>query len=234
VKADVLLIVFAIQGWSEAGSWKNSLLAGLFERIPGVKVVVPDYMNGTGKFAKFKSHLRIEQYAARVRSVYKQTEKAYPSVPILVVGHSLGGLVARYLYNEGLFYSKNMILAGTPNKGVSYKMFGGEFGRIVLPILKVLARKSICNVPVFYQLLEGSDFLKELNEGGIPRNAHYIRGCFDTVVEAESSDPYGIGTVINCDHHMFPRKKEEMDSVKNSAIPVIMRIVGERLREMKP
>lgn len=219
------LIVFAIQGWTEAGSWKNSLLAGLFEKIPRVKVVVPDYMDGTGKFAKFKSHLRIEQYAARVRAVYEQTEKTYPNVPILVVGHSLGGLIARYLCNEGLFLSKDMVLAGTPNKGI-----GGGAGKIVLSIVKILAR-HVFNVPVLSELLEGSKFLQVLNRRGIPRDAIYIRGLLDTTVLAGSSDPLHIGTVIECDHHMFPRKNEDMDKVKKSAIPVIMRIVEERLKE---
>jgi pimeloyl-ACP methyl ester carboxylesterase len=225
VKEDVRLVIFAIQGWTEAGAWKNSLLGRLFETISGVRVVIPDYMDGTGKFAKFKSHLRIEQYAARVRAVYEQTEKTYPDVPILVVGHSLGGLIARYLCNEGSFLSKDMVLAGTPNKGI-----GGELGRF-LPIVKILASRHVCNVPVLYQLLAGSKFLQVLNRKGIPRDAHYIRGLLDITVSAGSADPLNIGTVIECNHHMFPRREEEMDKVKKSAIPVIMGIVEERLKE---
>jgi len=42
------MVVFALQGWTESGVWKDSLLKNVLENIPGVKVVVVDYLDGKG------------------------------------------------------------------------------------------------------------------------------------------------------------------------------------------
>jgi pimeloyl-ACP methyl ester carboxylesterase len=223
------LIVILIQGWTESGVLKESLLRKVLENIPGVKVIVPDYLEKTarGKFAKFRTHLRIEQYAAIVAEDYLQVEVAYPGVPIMVVGHSLGGVIARFLHAKDYVPAKNLVLVGTPNKGITYRTVGGEFGKVVLPLLKFLARKELCDVPVLYQLLEGSDFLNELNKRGIPEEAQYISGEYDNVVPLWSSDPLDIGISIKCGHHLFPSEEE---LVGNSAIPIVELIVRSALK----
>jgi hypothetical protein len=99
-----------------------------------------------------------------------------------------------------------------------------------LPLLKVLASKHLCNVPVFYQLLEGSKFLEELNKKGIPKDAYYISGTEDKVVPLWSSDPHNIGEYVPCGHHLVPN---EAVLGKNSAIPKVVMIVKERLAEIK-
>lgn len=238
----VLLIVFALQGWTESGIWKDSLLKKVLENIPGVKVVIVDYLDGKGKLAQFRSHLTAEQYAARAERVYRQTQTDYPGIPILVLGHSLGGIIARYLCTKGLFPSKNMILAGAPNEGIIYSAVGGPvFGLIVFPLLWLLSSEHFCNVPVYRQLLMGSDFLTELNRHGIPWDAYYIKGHRDTTVPTWSSDPNGIGCRANCDHHLFPfngrdinsLSKEELKTMDNSAIPLVAKIVKEELENYK-
>jgi len=224
---EVLLIVFAIQGWSEAGAWKDTLFVRILEKISGVKVVVPDYLDGKGRFAKFKSHLTVEQYASIVRVAYERMKEEYPDVPVLIMGHSLGGLIARYLCNQGLFPPENMILVGTPNRGFSRAMFGKRANIIVLPILKFLA-KYICNVPLLFQLLPGSEFLERLRKAdGYPFSAYYIYGKRDKVVPRKSADPYGKGTEVDCGHHLIPQK--EGDNINNSALPVIIGIIEQRL-----
>jgi predicted alpha/beta-fold hydrolase len=110
----ILLVIILIQGWSESGAWKNSLLKKLLENIPGVAVVVPDYLDGKGRFAQFKSHLIVEEYSFSVRFAIIEAKRNYPNATIMVVGHSLGGVIARYLCAEGIFQAKNMILVGTP------------------------------------------------------------------------------------------------------------------------
>lgn len=228
--APIVLIVILIQGWSESGAWKDALLRKILESIPGVAVVVPDYLDGKGKFAKFKSHRTVEEYSLTVRFAIWEAKKSYPGATIMVVGHSLGGIIARYLCAEGVFPSKDMILAGAPNKGITYRTLGGSFGVVLLPILKLLANKHLCNVPVFYQLLEGSSFLNNLNKNGIPKDAYYIVGETDITVPLWSSDPHNVGTFVECDHHLFPN---EARLAERSAIPIIEIIVKKRLEEMK-
>jgi len=227
-----LLIVILIQGWTESGVLKESLLKKVLESIPGVMVIVPDYLEPTarGKFAKFRTHKSVQDYAGYVWAYYRQTKADFPRVPVLVVGHSLGGIIARYLHEEGFFPAKDMILVGTPNKGITYRTLGGSFGVVVLPILKVVASKRFCNVPVFYELLEGSIFLKELNAYGIPEDAYYISGSQDNIVPLWSSDPHNIGEFAECGHHLFPN---EGVLAEKSAIPLVERIVKERLAEIK-
>lgn len=228
----VVLIVILVQGWTESGVLKDSLLKRVLQGIPGVMVIVPEYLEKTakGKFAKFKTHMTIESYAAIVANHYLQAEKDHPSVPILVVGHSLGGVITRFLHSKNFFPAENMILVGTPNMGITYKTVGGKLGKVVLPVLKLLASKSLCNVPVLYQLLVGSEFLKELNKDGIPRNAYYISGAQDKVVPYWSSDPLAAGEFVACGHHLFPNEGKLAEA---SAIPAIERIVKERLAQMQ-
>jgi pimeloyl-ACP methyl ester carboxylesterase len=221
-----------VQGWTESGVLKESLLKKVLESIPGVMVVIPEYLEktATGKFAKFKTHLSIEAYAFNVKMCLEQIRRDYPDVPVMVAGHSLGGVITRHLHLRGLLSEENMILVGTPNMGITYKTMGGKAGIVVLPILKVLASKYLCDVPVLYQLLAGSEFLRELNKNGIPKRAHYISGYKDKVVPYWSSDPLATGEFVDCGHHLFPNEGKLADS---SAIPIVERIVKERLAEIK-
>ena len=228
-----VLIIILIQGWTESGAWKESLLKKVLESIPGVMVVVPDYLEPTarGKFSKFKTHLKVENYAAVVATNYLHpVQKKYPNVPVMVVGHSLGGVIARFLCLKNYFPAKNMVLVGSPNKGITYRTVGGTAGIVVMPILKLLANKHLCNVPVLYQLSEGSEFLQELNKNGIPEDAYYISGAQDKTVPLWSSDPHNIGMYAECGHHLFPNEGKLAES---SAIPIVEEIVKKRLETLK-
>ncbi|MCK9445319.1 hypothetical protein M0Q50_00330 [bacterium] len=228
----VLLVIILVQGWTESGELKDSLLRKILESIPGVVVIVPEYLESTarGKFAKFKTHWQVEDYAFEVQLSISKAKRKYPDAQFLYLGHSLGGVILRYLHAEGRFSSKDMILVGTPNKGITYRTVGGSFGVIIMPLLKVLAGKKFCNVPVLYQLLEESEFLKELNRYGIPKDATYISGTQDKTVSLWSSDPHNIGIFVECGHHLFPNEGKLAES---SAIPVIKEIVVKRLEELK-
>ena len=235
----VLLVILLIQGWSESGAWKNALIRTVLEKIPGVRVVVAEYLDGKGRLAQFKSHKTVEQYADQVLQCYLQTMAQYPKVPIMVVGHSLGGIIARLLCKLGYFPSRDLVLVGTPNGGISYKFLGGPIiGLFTFPLCWVLS--FILKVPVFRQLLEGSRFIWNLNLKGIPEDAHYIYGIKDRLPRW-SSDPHSIGIAVYCNHHLFPfngKTMEELDcgeteELKNSAIPEVVRFVYKRLAEIK-
>jgi len=217
------LILVAIEGWSENGAeWNYALLKKELENIPGVKVAVPSYLDAKGVFSKFQSHKTVEEYAAIVEDFILKLKAAYPNVPIWVLGHSLGGVIARLLCQKGLFPEENMILAGTPNLGI-------DFGIVLNATLKFLAKKF--NVPLIFQLMKGSVFIRELNVKGIPKKARYISGQKDMVVPEWSSNPLGIGySVPGCGHKLFPREPEKL---KASAIPVVERIVRKGLDKTK-
>jgi len=223
IPAPVLLVLVAIEGWSENGAeWNYALLRKVLESIPGVVVVVPSYLDAKGILSQFRSHLTVEQYAVSVEAAYRKAQKDYPNALILVMGHSLGGIIARYLCKTRLFQAKNMILVGTPNHGI-------DFGLVLNGFLKFLANKRLCNVPVFNQLLMGSEFLRKLNKCGVPPAACYIRGAKDNIVAPWSSDPLSQAIVVDCDHKLFPRERKMMES---SAIPVVEKIVKKRLAEL--
>ena len=136
-----------------------------------------------------------------------------------------------------------MILVGTPNHGITYKSIGGPvFGILMYPLFWVLSSKHLCNVPVYRQLLRGNCFLLNiLNVDGIPRDAYYIKGKRDPVVESWSSDPHNIGWSVDCDHHLVPHNGKNIDDLSdeerhvlnNSAIPAITRFVEGRLENLK-
>ena len=212
------IILIAIEGWSENGAeWNYSLLREELKSLP-IKIVVPSYLDAKGKFSRFRSHRTVEEYASKVEKVILAERRENPNAKIYVLGHSLGGVIARYLCSKNFLPEEYMILAGTPNLGIN-------FGFLKNSILKILAK--ICNVPAFFQLLEGSKFIYTLNIFGIPSKAHYIFGEEDSVVSRASSDPLKIGiSVPNCGHKLFPREKEKLES---SAIPVIKRILEKGL-----
>lgn len=210
----VEIVLIAIEGWSEnAADWNYSLLRKEFENMP-IKVVVPHYLDAKGKFARFRSHKRIEDYAAVVEKTIIVQRQEYPEAKIYVLGHSLGGLIARYLQQKNLFPENQMILVGTPNRGIELNL-----------ILRILAK--ICNVPLASQIDKKSNFLYILNMRGVPSKAHYIYGELDNVVPRESSDPLRCGTMVpNCGHKLFPREREKL---QNSAIPIVMKILEKDL-----
>ena len=224
--------VIFLQGWRESGARKKALLKEVLENISGVRVTVVDYLDAPAEWTYFRSHLTVEEYAARAEKVLQEIKKENPKAIIVVIGHSLGGIIARYLCQKWIFPPQNMILVGTPNKGISYKSFGGHLGIIITPIYWVLASRYVCNVPVFYQLLKGSSFLEELNEL-IPRSCHYISGSKDTRVDKSSSDPHRIGQTVQCDHHLFKfdgksiasLSKHELSELYETAVPVVVSIV---------
>jgi len=225
--------VIFLQGWRESGARKKALLKEVLENISGVRVTVVDYLDAPAEWTYFRSHLTVEEYAVRAEKVIKQIKEENPKAMIVVIGHSLGGIIARYLCQKGLFPSSNMILVGTPNKGISYKSFGGSLGIIITPIYWVLASKYICNVPVFYQLLKGSSFLEKLNKDRIPGDCSYVSGSKDTRVESSSSNPHGIGYIVQCNHHLFKfdgesvqcLSKKDLDELNKTAVPVIVLII---------
>ncbi len=184
----------------------------------------PEYLDAKGFASKFRSHLTVEQYAEIVEQFLLWIEKHYPSVPIVAIGHSMGGLILKILYRKKHRFER-IVFAATPHRGFILLPFD-EKGRI----FKVLGK--IFHVPCVIQMLPGSKFLEDLDKDGLPPG-DYISGLTDNIVPAWSSIPTaGLGGAditchsVRCGHRMFPHNPEEAES---SAIPVVVKIVKERL-----
>jgi len=244
-----VIIFLIVQGWDGgAASWNYKLLKEALERIPFVRVFTPTYLDAQGGGAQFRSKKTIDNpkdgYAMMVRDYYLYLKSVYPDATIMVMGHSLGGIIVRHLHNLGYFLEENMIFVGTPHKGISARSFIWPIGFLLIPLLKVIARERFCGVPVFYQLLEGSDFLEKLNKNGLPRKSIYIGGLKDPVVGPDSSVPdEAINRIwINCGHSFFPSgdvdvKKmsfNELDCLtSHTATLAVVSIVNKRLENLK-
>ncbi|MFA7141908.1 MAG: alpha/beta hydrolase [Candidatus Paceibacterota bacterium] len=181
-------VVFLIHGWS--GNPEKSLvhLQETLEMIPGIRVLRP--IHGLkGPFSRVRARKNISYHA----DVVEQTLKEIPEdAPIIAVGHSMGALILRLLYNRGHRFEE-MIFAGGPHKGVSPKVAKLE------PLARILG------VTPLLEMLPGSSFLEEL---GSPPPGIYIGGKKDKLVPLHSSIPTNKGIVLDCGHDMFPEGEQ--------------------------
>jgi pimeloyl-ACP methyl ester carboxylesterase len=195
-----------VRGWKESSkSYEYQWLREVLERIPGVRVLIPTYFEDYEKGSRLRSKRTVQEYALSVRDYYLYMKSVYPDAKFLVIGHSLGGIIIRYLHNLGYFHEENMVFIGTPHKGMSAWSFKRPFGLLLVPILRILASDRFYKVPVFTQLLKGSNFLKELNKNGLPQKSIYIGGLRDRSVGSWSSVPSKAlpHVWIDCDHNDF-------------------------------
>lgn len=205
-------IVFLVAGWSENSAWQNFILLRRLLEESGFVVVIPEYMDVDGSFTKLRTKKSIEEYAKVVEISLKEVRLQYPDIPIIGIGHSMGALILRILYNKGYVFN-DLILAGGPHNGVSKKFL------LFFPIA------FICKVKVFFQMLPSSKFLASLGE--LPPVAIYIGGMQDSIVPVISAAPIGMKKKYRlfCGNNMFP---QEESLVEKSAIPLIMEIVREK------
>lgn len=93
----------------------------------------------------------------KIESILAQT----PVKKIDIVGHSMGGLIGLYYVKKLGGYEKvrKLIMLGTPQKGTWAALLG-------------VATVGLISASA-WQLLPGSRFLKELAQGGLPKNVEY-------------------------------------------------------------
>jgi hypothetical protein len=99
----------------------------------------------------------IENYAIRLKEIVDEVKRRTDSPKVIIVAHSMGGLVAReYLLLFGEDSVDKMVTIGTPNKGVE-----GAF----VKLCSVFGSQKECE-----DMTEGSIFLKRLNNpNNIPK-----------------------------------------------------------------
>lgn len=126
------------------------------------------------------SFAMVETLARKIAEAVEETLVTYDVEQVDIVGHSMGGLLARY-YIEFLDGDKRVnhcILLGTPNAGSKLAPFA--------------------LTPMGRDLMPGSDFLTELNAAPISSKVRYI-SIFsrhdNLVIPAESAELSGAETI---------------------------------------
>ncbi len=124
----------------------------------------------------------IEEYADRLKDTIDNIKLITGSDKVDIVAHSMGGLVTRrYIQEYGPYDIDNLILIGTPNNGITDRVYS---------ICKIFGNEKECD-----EMHQGSEFMKKLNESyPMPKTSLIIgKGCDmqgkdgDGVVTVESS-----------------------------------------------
>ncbi|OQC17911.1 MAG: hypothetical protein BWX72_00334 [Firmicutes bacterium ADurb.Bin080] len=207
----VLVIVFP--GWSGKNPQQRfALLRKRLEAIPGVSVVIIDYVDVRGPLTKLRTRSSIEELTSNAerRLPYTAEER------VIAIGHSLGCIIIRSLIKRGHKFDL-CIFAGGPHKGFSPKFL--RLGHLA----------SLLGVKPFFELTPGSEFLKSLGESppGI-----YIGSQIDKKVPIESAIPKIAGRLVfylyHCGHNMFPHKEKNESA---SAIPIVVEVVRKYVKD---
>lgn len=181
------------------------MLRKRLEAIPGVSVVIIDYVDVRGPLTKLRTRSSIEELTSNAERRLPYTAEE----GVITIGHSLGCIIIRSLIKRGHKFDL-CIFAGGPHKGFSPKFL--RLGHLA----------SLLGVKPFFELTPGSEFLKSLGESppGI-----YIGSQIDKKVPIESAIPENAKRRIylyHCGHNMFPYKKRDESA---SAIPIVVEIV---------
>lgn len=177
------IVVLLIHGWSGRPDKSLIHLQNLLDESE-IRVLRP--VHGLrGPFSRIRARKSVSYHA----DVVEHTLMRVPEyIPIIAVGHSMGALILRLLYNRGHRFEE-MIFAGGPHRGVSSKVAH------LAPLAKVLG------VTPLLEMLPGSQFLEDL---GPPPPGIYIGGKRDKLVPLHSAIPTNKGIVLDCGHDMFP------------------------------
>ncbi|HOK35484.1 MAG TPA: alpha/beta hydrolase [Candidatus Pacearchaeota archaeon] len=103
----------------------------------------------------------IRQSAERLENLIEEKSKETPNGKVILIGHSLGGLISRYAVVRNEKVAKmvdKIIMIGTPNCGSPMSYFALKFGLKGRGINKKQAQNVIQNFPSLYQSLPNQDF----------------------------------------------------------------------------
>lgn len=147
VRADVLLLIHGYQGnvmsWERSGvspllqqfGWKRA--AVLIATPVGIQPIQMKWQNADNKvvFLQMNSEVQLLGQANVVTGAMRWINDRYPSEPIIIVGHSLGGVAARLaLVKNGASNVKALITIASPHLGTVLAYRGLEELDDPLPI----------------------------------------------------------------------------------------------------
>ena len=125
---------------------------------------------------KLKESLGIIEYANIIAQKFPSNSNDPNKYPI-IIGCSMGGLIARHLVEKMGLRVKGLILLVTPNKGIRLSLIEKIFLKIIGPVLCVKDMKP------------GSDFLKSLGDPPLKEYYYFFGGINDSRVDIHSSLP---------------------------------------------
>ena len=176
--------VAVIHGLESSPAQFTGLAYGL--RKQGVQVLLFDYPNDGP----------IALAGDRLSQDLKHLATKYPDLRLVIVGHSMGGLVARYCVempgkNPGCI--TDLIMLGTPNRGSRMAIAQPWLEDISCLFLHLPGKWTTINDgqgQAAEDLLPGSAFLTQLNGQRKPTGIHYhsaigIRGVFTAAKQAQ-------------------------------------------------
>jgi triacylglycerol lipase len=119
-----------------------------YDRISVLGRTIKDYFPGirekleaAGNRVLVPRLSRMRGVATRAEELKRFIEKCVPTGPIHLIGHSMGGLDARYMVSRlGMAERvKSLTTIGTPHRGTAFADWGvGRFGRLVAPFFQLL------------------------------------------------------------------------------------------------
>ena len=127
---------------------------------------IASYSLGQYEITAQKSE-RIENYAIRLKEIIQVIKQRTKSDKVIIVAHSMGGLVARqYGYLFGHEDIDKIIIVNTPNSGIT---------KDASDFCQVLGANNECN-----DMKQDSIFLKKLSSFDIPKETYFVirsTGC---------------------------------------------------------
>lgn len=142
----------------------------------------------------------------RLRAVLEDLSARHPGVPIDVVAHSQGGLVARSaLGSTAPPGVATLVTLATPHRGsdlasLGRELFAGPVGRVARGVVDAVTPRGTVKLgsTAVAELAEGSTFLRDLNRRPLPPGVRVtsVAARFDVVVTSPKARLRGAGNVV--------------------------------------
>jgi hypothetical protein len=165
--------IVIVHGFSSLPAEKRLklLIEKIKEELPQTKLIVPNYLESYGMFAKiFAGRKRIFQHSL---SCWRKIKDQIGSGPRIFIGYSLGGLIVRMLIEKFSVEAKAAILVGCPNRGIKFSFWEEMF-------------VNLLNLRCAKEMKEGSAFLESLGYK-VEKRYYLIAGENDAIVPVNSA-----------------------------------------------
>jgi len=208
-------LIILIGGFSRTEPKKRlKVLKEEIEKLfPNTTAMIAEYFeeNSYGIIRQFIfRRKRIKEYAEKIASEILKDESDY-----VIVGYSLGGIIARYMVEKLNFPANAIILIGTPNEGIRIKVWE----KLLLKLFRT---------PCLKELID-QKFSLDIKVQG--KKYYFIGSIKDKRVPVHSSVPVRNNKeeknskwfLLNCTHsNLIPKNRK---NIEGSAIPIVLKIL---------
>ncbi|HUP86405.1 MAG TPA: peptidoglycan DD-metalloendopeptidase family protein [Acidimicrobiales bacterium] len=125
----------------------------------------------------------IAEQGKRLAAVIQATQRQHPAIPVDVIAHSQGGLVARSAITTHHAAPATVVTLATPHQGTDLATAGAGIdattsGHLVLGAASAVTSRTAAtldlNATSILQMSETSDFIRNLPEHGWPPSTHVV------------------------------------------------------------